>query len=272
MSDLIEYLRGACERIEPVGSSVTCNPPPMDTDEDWLVYLPAGEYAMFEDLMIHVQGCEFGGSRIHAGGCLIGDPNSFQSYTLGHINVIATASQEFFDKFMEATAEAKRLNLLDKDDRIALFQKILYNVDVYGEEEGQRCRRDGCEGHIEMSKSENCSCHISPPCSSCTSTHLVCSDCDWEEPEEFLAPAPSVPNSGPVSYDWMMSRKISDLDRTRINWVNLPHSGCSMIKEGVFPIGTPSTEVEEKVKGTFGGRFQRFDKDAGTFKYIAYTD
>lgn len=272
MSDLIEYLRSAVERIEPVGSRVTCNPPPMDTDEDWLVYLQPGDFAQFEDVLICAHGFELGGSRIHAGGCTIGDPNSFQSYTFGKLNVIATGSEEFFDKFMEATAEAKRLNLMDKEDRIALFQKILYNVDVHGEEEGQRCRRDGCEGRIEMSKSENCSCHISPPCSSCTGTHLICSDCDWEEPEEFSAPAAPVPNAGPISYDWMQPRTVASLDRTRIDWINKTHSSCSMIKEGVFPIGTPKTEVEEKVKGTFGGHFERFDKDAGTFKYIAYTD
>jgi hypothetical protein len=128
MSDLIEYLKGAVERIEPVGSRVTCNPPPMDTDEDWLVFLQPGDFAQFEDVLICGKGFELGGSRIHAGGCLIGDPGSFQSYTLGHINVIATASESFFDKFMEATAEAKRLNLLVKSDRIALFQKILYGV------------------------------------------------------------------------------------------------------------------------------------------------
>jgi len=102
----------------------------MDTDEDWLCYLPPGDFAIFEEVLIMGFACEFGGSQIHAGGCLIGEPNSFQSYTLGEINVIATASEEFFEKFMHATAEAKRLNLLDKSDRIALFQKILYDVDL----------------------------------------------------------------------------------------------------------------------------------------------
>lgn len=127
MGNVIEFLRGAVERIEPVGSRITCNPPPMDTDEDWLVYLPPGEFAIFEETLIMGMAFEFGGSRIHSGGCLVGDKDSFQSYTLGQINVIATASEEFFDKFMQATNEAKRLNLLSKADRIALFQKILYD-------------------------------------------------------------------------------------------------------------------------------------------------
>ncbi len=93
----------------------------------------SGRINAFELILIHAYNFEFGGSRIHAGGCLVGDPNSFQSYTLGKINVIATASEEFFYKFMESTAEAKRLNLLLKDDRIALFQKILYGVEPISE-------------------------------------------------------------------------------------------------------------------------------------------
>lgn len=129
MIDLMSYLKAASTKLEPVGSRITCNPPPTDTDEDWLCFLPASEFKLFEESLISIHGCEFGGSRIHAGGCLVGDPNSFQSYTLGEINVIATASEEFFDKFMQATEEAKSLNLLDKSDRIALFQKILYGVD-----------------------------------------------------------------------------------------------------------------------------------------------
>lgn len=130
MTTMMEYLKNTCKRVEPVGSRVTCNPPPMDTDEDWLVLTDPERFQDLELVLLVDFGMEFGGSRVHAGGCLVGDADSFQSYTYGEINVIATASQEFFDKFMHATAEAKRLNLLDKSDRIALFQKILYDVDL----------------------------------------------------------------------------------------------------------------------------------------------
>ncbi|MCO3773816.1 hypothetical protein FA127_29200 [Pseudomonas aeruginosa] len=51
-----------------------------------------------------------------------------------------------------------------------------------------------------------------------------------------------------------------------------PHSGASMIKKGVFPIGTSRAEVEKAVIGTFGGRFEYFNEEKGQFKYIAYTD
>ena len=43
-----------------------------------------------------------------------------------------------------------------------------------------------------------------------------------------------------------------------------------MIKEGVYPAALSREEVENEVRGTFGGRFEYF-KD-GKFKYIAYTD
>lgn len=132
MINIIEKIKPLCKKIEPVGSRITCNPAPLDTDEDWLVFVPAEEFKLFEEILLHIHSFEFGGSEVHSGGCLLGDPNSFQSYTHGSINVIATASEEFFSKFMEATKEAKLLNLLVKSDRIALFQKILYgNVEVF---------------------------------------------------------------------------------------------------------------------------------------------
>jgi hypothetical protein len=60
------------------------------------------------------------------------------------------------------------------------------------------------------------------------------------------------------------------LDQTKIDFHSKPHSSCSMIKEGVYPKGTTREEVEAKVAGTFGGRFERFG--CGEFRYIAYTD
>jgi len=47
----------------------------------------------------------------------------------GEINLIITTSKDFFDKFVKATEMAKEQNLLLKDERITLFQKILYNND-----------------------------------------------------------------------------------------------------------------------------------------------
>lgn len=48
------------------------------------------------------------------------------------------------------------------------------------------------------------------------------------------------------------------------------HTASSQICEGVYPEGVSRTEVENVVRGTFGGRFEYFSN--GKFKYIAYTD
>jgi hypothetical protein len=112
----------------PVGSRVTCNPPPQNTDEDylWLV----SDLGLF-DKNIRDDGFLIDGSEA-APLDEEGDvPYNFVSVTNGNkVNIIATDSQEFFDKFMLATHVATRLNLLEKKDRIVLFQAILYGNKV----------------------------------------------------------------------------------------------------------------------------------------------
>ena len=71
--------------------------------------------------------------------------------------------------------------------------------------EGEVCGRNGCQGIIDMHPSENCSCHINPPCSSCTDPRNFCPLCGWEEKyanfdsngeevdeEKTLQPPPSI--------------------------------------------------------------------------------
>ena len=53
----------------------------------------------------------------------------------------------------------------------------------YGNEEGDICNRDSCTGVIQIKESENCSCHINPPCSSCVNAPLICPECEWEMEE-----------------------------------------------------------------------------------------
>lgn len=143
-----------------------------------------------------------------------------------------------------------------------------------GYEEGQRCLRDGCQGVIEIEPTENCSCHISPPCSACTAPRAFCPECDWherDEPEPERAPMPN----GVVD-QWAVWRAEQErlanmpLDNTKVSWRDKPHSSCSMIKDGVYPEGMTAAEVRKQVDGTFGGRFEHFGN--GNFKFIAYTD
>lgn len=138
-----------------------------------------------------------------------------------------------------------------------------------GYEEGSTCNRNGCTGCIQMRPSENCSCHINPPCSSCTAPRNYCPECDWQEEDEVVAindHAVSVDRKTGVYKSW----EPRPLDSTKVDWHSKSHSSCSMVKEGVYPEGTSREEVRKLVDGTFGGRFERFGN--GQFKFIAYTD
>ena len=108
-----------------VGSRVTCSPPPQGTDADYLVhYLPEQADALWRS--VGKDGWEFGGSEIANDVNTTPVEDRFYSYRLGDINLIITSSQTFAHRFLAASSVAKRLNLMKKDDRIALFQAVLY--------------------------------------------------------------------------------------------------------------------------------------------------
>lgn len=123
----IDEIKALCLMSAPVGSRITCNPPVLDTDEDMLVLVEAEK---FMDFCHQLTGCGFSldGSRVLAAGNSVDDPYHFQSFSLNGLNIIATAQLEFFWRFIAASSIAKRLNLLNKDDRIALFQAVLYST------------------------------------------------------------------------------------------------------------------------------------------------
>lgn len=110
--------------ITPVGSRVTCDPAPTDTDRDWLVLVQKDqENALWQFLSEN---------QWEIGGSLPDDENNtpvddrFYSFTKGVENVIVTSSELFHRRFIAATSVAKVLNLLEKKHRIALFQAVLY--------------------------------------------------------------------------------------------------------------------------------------------------
>jgi hypothetical protein len=109
--------------VHHVGSRVTCNPAPENTDDDYLVFVWDFNFDEFVKQM-DSDGWKIGGSRIeHCDAA-----NVFQSWTKpgSNINVISTMNTDFCAKFMLATQLATRFNLLAKTDRISLFQAILY--------------------------------------------------------------------------------------------------------------------------------------------------
>lgn len=98
----------------PTGSRYICNPPVMDTDKD-TVFLVNGFYDFAQ--MLRDDGWEDCGIQYEGIG-------EFQAFRKGEDNYIVTEDPEFFKCYVKATEAAKALNLLNKDDRITLFQTV----------------------------------------------------------------------------------------------------------------------------------------------------
>lgn len=112
-------------QITPVGSRVTCNPAPTNTDQDWLVLVDPEKYDAFAVALL-ADGWQVGGSMVPNDANTLPEAQRFNSFVKGVDNVIVTASPEFHMRFLAASSVAKRLNLLGKSDRVALFQAVLY--------------------------------------------------------------------------------------------------------------------------------------------------
>lgn len=98
------------------GSRAICDPPPMDTDEDYIVYgsLPVIEKGLGQAGFELTTDPEYGGG------------SWFLTFRFKEYNIIATDNEVFFERFVAATLSARRKNLLNKADRIAYFKKVLY--------------------------------------------------------------------------------------------------------------------------------------------------
>jgi hypothetical protein len=108
---------GVFIKVAETGSRFICNPPPMDTDQDYICLV---KDLRETDVLVTEEKYERGGSIWPE--C----ENNFFSYKRDDTNLIITESEEFFNKFVAATSVAKHLNLLNKEDRVHLFQAVLY--------------------------------------------------------------------------------------------------------------------------------------------------
>jgi hypothetical protein len=101
-----------------VGSRVTCDPAPTDTDRDVLVLCIEGEAGDLANMICN------------AGGMLCGEDYSEDNqlmipYRLGDDNYLLTENSEYFYRFMAVTEFAKYMNFMDKPARKALFQAAM---------------------------------------------------------------------------------------------------------------------------------------------------
>ena len=112
--DITKLLDKVCIYWHPTGSRFTCYPPVMDTDEDYVCLMTD------EDMLYDI------GFVCTTQEDTTYELSDFTTWRHKDINLVVTSSLPFYEKFVEATNEAKRLNLLDKAERIRLFQKVLY--------------------------------------------------------------------------------------------------------------------------------------------------
>jgi hypothetical protein len=119
-----------------VGSRVTCNPPPTDTDIDILVFASDAEklslMMAFRGFQAHLCASKVEDLSNSANQTVFDGTQSspFVSLRRGEVNLIVTDQTRFFRRFLAATSVAKKLNLLSKPDRIDLFQAVLYGNSV----------------------------------------------------------------------------------------------------------------------------------------------
>lgn len=108
-----------------VGSRITCNPPPLDTDQDVLVLAHESNLKVMQRKILEA-GFVMEGSLPADGDIDADKDNVFHSYRKGDMNYIVTTDEVFYKRFSTATELARKYNLMEKSDRIQLFQAVLY--------------------------------------------------------------------------------------------------------------------------------------------------
>jgi hypothetical protein len=107
------------------GSRVTCVPPPTDTDRDVLVLCGGDGALSWLHSYLTEEGFKWEGDREHYQNVATQD-DTFLSFRRGELNLIVTRSPIFATRHRAATQLCKQINVLDKDERIKIFQQVLY--------------------------------------------------------------------------------------------------------------------------------------------------
>lgn len=147
MRDEIKAYDGYYTEILHTGSRVICDPPPKDTDDDYLMLTWEGALDALVEKLTKTDKYVLGGSMYYNSNeaITIQDWSNgfeginynkvFRSYKKGDVNIIVTLDPHYFKLFTRATGLAKKLNLLKKEDKVALFETIVRDVEWPIEEE-----------------------------------------------------------------------------------------------------------------------------------------
>ena len=99
----------------PSGSRVICDPPVLTTDEDWFVWVSDWDEAA--EIL-----CAEGFSPTTEQQ----DYTAFISLRKAYLNICVTTDIDLYKRTVLATDLAKRFNLLNKQDRVDLFNAIQF--------------------------------------------------------------------------------------------------------------------------------------------------
>lgn len=117
--DYIQIPKELYTTVSLTGSSYICNPPVTDTDIDFVIY--SQDWDKLHDW------CEKNAFKTNFEDYGI---EAFRSYKRGVLNLIVTEDPIFYKRFVKATEIAKKLNLLDKQQRITLFDFVMYESNI----------------------------------------------------------------------------------------------------------------------------------------------
>lgn len=101
---------------------MTVSPPPLDTDEDFLCLCHPDAVSWIMNFLKE-QKFKWEGASEHYENVAA---EGFMSWRRFNINLIVTSSRDFAMRHQAATNVCKLLNVLDKKQRIAIFQAALY--------------------------------------------------------------------------------------------------------------------------------------------------
>jgi len=109
-----------------VGSRYTVDPPPTDTDEDWLVLISEKHFKDGQALGILTENhFRLDNPSEHYRA----DESMFNSWRgPENTNILITANRDFHNRFLAATSLAKKYNLTPRSARVELFQAVLYGT------------------------------------------------------------------------------------------------------------------------------------------------
>jgi len=117
--DSLEDFANACVYV---GSRITCNPPPTDTDQDILVWVDGNKGYDLLDSWLDRNDWEYEGDEKY-------QMSHFSSWrkTIQDVeyNAIVTTSEVWFNRFLEATLLCKKENAMSKKRRIEIFDSIM---------------------------------------------------------------------------------------------------------------------------------------------------